>query len=222
MIRMVIVALSLLLAVPVMSKERAGAPWELVKTNKRYDIKIYTRRVDGYAIKEFKAVTTVKSSLSAFAALFEDTERMPAWVYRVHKSFVVKRISETEAIAYTALTAPWPIKDRDAIVYSWSRQNPKTLELVFSAVAKPDFLPQKEGYVRILETDTDWTFRPLGKGEVEVTFRGYGDPGGAVPDWAANLVITDMPYNTMKGLHRVIDDAKYQGARYNYIRESAN
>ena len=69
------------------------------------------------------------------------------------------------------------------------------------------------------EMDTDWIFQPLSGHRVRVTFRGFGLPGGVVPDWAVNLVVTDLPFGSLRNLKRQIQRQKYQDAHFDTIKE---
>ncbi len=50
---------------------------------------------------------------------------------------------------------------------------------------------------------------------------GHADPGGNIPISAVNLLIQEYPYNTLKGLRKIIGDDRYQKSQFPNIREPA-
>lgn len=194
-------------------------PWDLVTTNQALHLQVFTRPVEGTNVREFRATGVVHTSLSSLVALIEDTDNMPNWMHRISHVSILHRNSTVDAHAYTVINAPWPYHDRDVYIHSHLTQDPQSQEIVIASRSEEGGAPLHKNYVRMPAMETDWIFRPLAHGDVEVTFRGFGLPGGLVPDWAVNLVVTDLPYGSMRGLLRQIGKEKYQNARYDFIKE---
>ena len=91
--------------------------WGLVNSDAGEDIVVYARKAES-GLVEFRGVTRARSSLAAFVALFEDVDNMPNWVDRTERVEVLERVSETEVIARTVTSAPWPLKQREVVVRS--------------------------------------------------------------------------------------------------------
>ncbi len=68
-----------------------------------------------------------------------------------------------------------------------------------------------------------WTVAPLEDGYVEVSFQGYGDPGGnlslPVFRWYVDLTSWEAPLSTLTGLRRQVESGAFRGQRPAYIRE---
>ena len=62
-------------------------------------------------------------------------------------------------------------------------------------------MPMVQGY---------WSFKPLANGMVEVTMSGHADPGGRIPATAVNFLIQEHPYNTLKGLRKIIGEPSFK------------
>jgi len=195
--------------------------WEKRISDSETDIQVSYRATGGYT--EFRAVTHVKSRLSAFVALFRDTDRMPEWVYRTRKAKTLEKISETEVYAYTVSEMQWPLLDRDAIVHTTLSQDPQSLAITIRGRAAPHYRPENKGYVRMKIVESLWSFTPTGPGSVEVVFQGYGDPGGnlstSIAKWFIDLALWEAPYYTLLGLQKVISRDAYQSATYGFVRE---
>ncbi len=198
--------------------EPAG-PWQTVINSPELDIVIATRAKQGTNIREFSAVTTVKSSLAGLVALIEDTGNLPNWMHRIGRVDIVHRQDDHDLTAYTVIKAPWPLHDRDTFMHSHLSQDAKTGTVTISSVSEPGGVGLQTGCIRMPEMDTDWVFQPLPGHRVKVTFRGFGLPGGVVPDWAVNLVVTDLPFGSLRNLKRQIQRQKYQDAHFDTIKE---
>ncbi len=201
-----------------------ASDWELKVADREADIRVFTRTNEqGYP--EFRGVTKVRSTLSAFVALFKDVGNMPNWAYRMRRTEKVGELSEMDAYAYTINSLPPPLFDRDSIVRSTISQDGSTLQMTFRGSAVPDYLPKNERYVRMPVLESSWTFTPLGSGVVEVVFQGYGDPGGNLSSgllaWFVRISLAEAPYQTLLQMQKFLPRAQYQSAHYSFIREAA-
>ncbi|TAK82500.1 MAG: hypothetical protein EPO20_20735 [Betaproteobacteria bacterium] len=201
----------------------AAADWELKVADGPADIQVYVRTTErGYP--QFKGVTKIKSTLSAFVALFRDVDNMPNWAYRIREVRTLKRVSDAEVYAYTVNSLPFPLHDRDAIVRSILEQDSHTLKVTIKGSAVPDYVPRDDRYVRMPVVESFWSFTPLGGDIVEVVFQGYGDPGGSLSSgimaWFIQLSISEAPYYTLLNMHKMISRPEYQAAKYAFIKEA--
>ncbi|MFO8113695.1 MAG: START domain-containing protein [Desulfosalsimonadaceae bacterium] len=197
----------------------AEGEWEEAASDAEKQIVVYTRSVENSPFKISRGVTTVSASLGAIVSLIADTDSFPEWMHNVKRSMVIEQISKTERITYTAQKLPWPVTDRDTVVYSRLTQDPDTKQVVINVEARPDAYPEQDGHVRIPEMTNRWELTPIGGGRVEVAYEIHVDPGGRIPTRLANSSIVDTPLNTLRGLHRMIDLPKYRDARIDTILE---
>jgi hypothetical protein len=123
---------------------------------------------------------------------------------RIRASRLLKKASDNEFYVYYEVTAPWPVTDRDlAILYKVAKMPNGGYKM--DAMAKPDYVPPKEGMVRIPESISTWEFIPKGNNKVEVIFTNHSDPGGTIPDWVVNMAATDNPFNTLSNLRKKLE-----------------
>ena len=213
----------------------AGNEWHLQIDDRVNDIIIHHRITTNNLI-EFRGITHIKSSLSAFVALLRDIESMPEWVDHAHKATKLKQISDTETYTHMITSMPFPFTYRHSIVHTQIYQDALSGEIVINGQdAKPGYLPklsyekqeflayQRKKYVLVWDLKSHWVFRPQANGIVEVEFQGYGNPGGNlskyIPQRLLRMFVLEAPYNTLKGMRRIIRDTKYQSSRYSFIRE---
>ena len=200
---------------------QANDQWKLVKQNTDENIMIYYYQMDN-GLTKFKGVTTVKSTLNSFIALINDLDNIPNWVTSIRKVAILKKNSQMDAYIYTVNKMPWPLKDRDAIVYSRIVQDPKTHVITISGQAEPDFIPPNKRYIRVKKIESFWKLTPM-HDHIEVEFQGYGDPGGNISSivfkWLYKFFLWRLPYYTLMNMRQMIQYPKYQQQKFNYISE---
>ncbi len=205
-----------------------GGPngWKRVKTDEAADILIDLRTLADDNV-EFRAETTIDTTLGALIALLKDTASLPEWLYRTESAVKLKRVSATESYVYSTHSMPFPLSKRDSIVHTTMTQDPETLSITVRGTASPDYLPEKKGYVRIRDSRSLWRFTPRPDGTVSVRFQGYGDPGGGISDlyrsslfqWLARSYLWQLPLDTLKNMKEMVKKAPYRGATFPYVRE---
>ena len=191
--------------------------WVLAKNNK--GVKVYTRKVEGIDFKEFKGIITIKTSLASLVALVGDVEAAPDWLANCSKSRLLKRINSTETYTYSLSKAPWPVKDRDAIVHNVVSQDKRSLAVTIKQTGKPDYIKAKKNITRVKRIEGFWKFTPQKDGDVEVVYQVLSDPGGDIPAWLVNASLVSQPYETLLKMQKVIKREKYQKAKLGFIKE---
>lgn len=185
------------------------------------DIRVWKRPVAGSPFVEFRAETTVSSTLSALLNLFYDLEAAPRWLDGTRRVLALRRDDEKhEYILLIETDMPWPLQDRDAVLQGHWQQDPQTLTIALRGQSMEDVLPINPRYIRN-NIRNDWTFMPLGKGKVKVIMAGHVDPGGNLPEWAVNMLIQESPLRTLANLKRIIADPKRQAEKHSSVIEPA-
>lgn len=178
--------------------ETRAADWEVASHEP--GLTIYTRRMPGQDLKDFRGVVRVQASMREVLAALVDVENMPQWFYSMREARVLEVDGPQGSFLYFVLAGMGPVSDRDAVVRVAITQDPQTLVLNLSGDAAPEYYPPVRGRVRIPRLQSSWTLTPLAAGETEVRLDGHADPGGRIPVWVANLVVTALPQKTLQGL----------------------
>lgn len=177
--------------------------WKLAKD--KDDILIYTKQINGMKIKEFKAYTTINTTVDNLLAVLQDVDNYDKWTVNVKNSALLKKISDDETYIYSEANIPWPFSKRDIInhinIY-WS-QTRDTATLVIDGV--PDYLPEKKGIIRIPISKGAWHIHQVAEENVAIEYSYAADPGGSIPAWIVNLFIVDGPYKTLLRLKTYIE-----------------
>lgn len=199
-------------------KATATEKWTLEKEED--NIKIYLREKKGASLKEFRGVTYVEDTkLSTLLALLDDTKSYTKWFYNCVNAKVLKIINKRERITYTEIKSPWPVTNRDSVVYTKVIQNKKTFEIRVLLMNRPAFIAKKSDLVRIPKLTGFWSFKPLKTGRVKIIYQIFNDPGGNIPDMLANAFVVDMPFYTLKNMRTIIKQKKYRDAVYPLVKE---
>ncbi len=177
--------------------------WVLVKDIN--DIKIYSRLSEGTNIKEIKANASINASMATLAGLLMDVETFTQWMPNVRSTEVLKRISEKEIYYYVEVKVPWPFTNRDNIMHIKLLEDAETEVVSIIIESDADFIPPKEGLVRIPMARGRWEFTTNENGSTDVFLEYLADPGGKVPIWIVNFFITDVPFKTFTKLKEVAE-----------------
>jgi len=174
--------------------------WELQRNQN--GIEVYTRKAATGNLKELRVLCELEATKAQLISTLQDIADYNAWVFSNKKSVVLKTIDPQKIIYYTESHLPWPIKDRDLIVELSITPNADGLNV--QAKSMPDYLPQKNNYIRVPYSLATWkvTQAPNNKLKVDYTFS--VDPGGSIPAWLVNATLSIGPYNSFVKLREVL------------------
>ena len=96
------------------------------------------------------------------------------------------------------MDTPWPISHRDLVFHLKMWQDSTSQVLYVSLEQLPDYIPEKEGIVRIPEAKSLLSVTPINENRVSVSYIIHVDPGGEVPAFIANLFAAQTPWQTFK------------------------
>jgi hypothetical protein len=177
--------------------------WNFIK--EKDGIKIYTRTEPNSSLKSFKGVMDVHSTMEKVSSLVGNVNNHDWWDENLKEIKVLQYIPDKRFEYYLVYNVPWPLWDRDLCVESTVSVDPVTGIKVIYAKPLPNLVPEKPDLVRIKNYWQKWTIEPMGNGIIHITLEGFVDPGGNVPSWLYNMVITDAPLKVMRGVkQRVI------------------
>lgn len=176
----------------------AADGWQVV--SHETGLTLYTRSVEGQALKDFRGVLRVRASMRDVVRTLVDVDAMPQWFFNMQEARLLDIGGAEGSHLYVVLKGFWPVSDRDAVLQLQLSQDPKTLVLSLTGTATPDYYPPMRERVRIPQLLSSWTVTPLSATETEIRFDGHADPGGRIPLWVANLVVVQLPRVTLHNL----------------------
>jgi len=193
---------SLLLVFSCFLSSYSQSVWKLEKDVS--GIQVYTRNVGVSSIKEYKAITLIKTSLKSLVNKIIDGEHLKDWNYKTTKSRLLEKKSDNECLVYMYNDLPWPAKNRDHI-------SELKLEVISSLLTKisiksvPKKLTEKKGVIRVVNFSGFWLLEKTKFG-IKVTQQMHGDPGGSLPIFIVNSMLVNAPFNTFKRLKEQLDN----------------
>lgn len=184
----------------------ADKEWEL-KTDKQH-VKVFVRKDEASSLYQFRAVSIIRTNVNSLINLMRDIDAMDSWLATCRDPVVIAEPDGVSRIIHMKNDSPFPIviSNRDLVLLQRFRRESESVVVVDLIDHNSDISPTK-GYVRG-EFNGHWKFTELNESEVEVEYQGLADPGGNVPPSLANLVVVDVPYNTLINIRKTLDNIK--------------
>jgi hypothetical protein len=196
----------------------ADSEWRLRKDQD--NIQVYSRKIDGSPFAAVRTVTVMEDvRLAALAALIIDAEACTNWASRCVESYIYERVSETDTYVYTHTNMAFPVKNRDMLTHAVWSQDASSLVVRVDSEAATGILDDIGGRLRLTDVKLGWRFRPLESGAVEVSNEAHIDPGSILPGWVSNLLLVNVPYDTMKSFVVEVREPEYRDAEIGFITE---
>ncbi|AIV52731.1 START domain protein [Burkholderia pseudomallei MSHR7498] len=181
----------------------AQGDWSLAKSAD--GVKVYVRNVEGSPLREFRGEIQLDSTPEKVVEVLRDADDFSKWMPNVVASKLLKATSN-EQYHYLESKAPWPVTNRDGVYhFTYSRGEGGTV--IVRVEAAPDYVPPRDGKVRIPEANGQWKLVPNSQG-VSVTYQMHMSSGGAIPSWLANQAVVDTPYDTLKALRSYLQASR--------------
>jgi hypothetical protein len=172
--------------------------WNFVK--ERDGIRIYTRKEKNSSLKSFMGVVDIKTTPEKVYTLIGNVKNTSWWDENLREIRVLTYEEDKHIQYYLVYHAPWPVTDRDLCVDARITTDPSTGQRIIYSVPLPDVIPESPDLVRIKKYWQRWTVQPRDNGMVHIILEGFVDPGGSVPSWLYNMVITETPLKIIRGI----------------------
>ena len=160
-------------------------------------IKVYTRKVEGFPIREFRVEAETTATLEEISALFRNIPEYPLWMPDIEETFLIEQVSPDIYIYHMIIGAPFPVTNRDLVTEMTFSQTDEVLRIDYRIL--PDHIPEKDDHVRMRYFTGHWQFESIDDKTI-ITNRFLSDPGGSIPNWVTNSFISRNPFNTVKNL----------------------
>ena len=175
--------------------------WKVAKN--KQGIKIETRFIEGWNIKQYRATVTIKTTLEEAVEAYRDPAQRKKYMTRSLEVSNLKEINRDHIITYNLGDAPWPVVDRDNITRSRFYRSSKQVKITMESIA--DYIPEKKGIIRVPRSEGYWLFTDMGDGTVKVVQQSVADLGGSVPDWVVNSTIVEGPYDVLLSMKKLLE-----------------
>ena len=190
--------------------------WELAKESD--GITVYTRNVEGSPFLAFKGVTVVEGSVDALVAILYDTIAAPSWLHQCRFAMTLEEMRFDENYVFHIYDLPFPVSDRQLILHSTLSSTERGVRLDMHEAntlcdEKQIDRCQKvnaSDLIRIKRSRGHYLFIPLDDKRTKVIWQHHIEPGGSIPGWLANVLVVDVPFDSLSGLRELVKEEKYR------------
>jgi len=186
-------------------------------------IKVYLKEFWAEKIKAFRGVVTINASVDSLLAVITDIDACPDWVQHCQNPLMLERINFSECYHYLIHNLPFPVVNREFILYTKISRDPASGAITVDSVSRPDYCLQQQtpdcqfikhsSLVRVRHSHGSYLLEPVKKRITKFTWTQHTNPGGNLPAWLVNQMIREVPYLTLQSLRKKVTEKKYQKAR---------
>ena len=173
---------------------------------------------EGRSLPAFRGVGVVDSNLFEILAVLDDNKRHTDWMANCIEDKVIKQVNEFDRIMYNRTDSPWPVSDRDVVLYATVSADVEKREVIssFKSTTHPS-MPPVDGVVRMPRLKGYYKLQALDETHTRVTYQIDADVGGSLPDWLATRATRQLPVKTIATLRK--QTKKMAGKYDDFIRK---
>ncbi len=175
-------------------------------------IKVYERPVSGTDLMEYVGVTTIDAKMEVIGEVLRDVPQFRLWVADCYGAQIEKKYDRNTFVMYMVLKPPI-IEERDIILKDkavYDYDNGKAVINFFCTDEVKIPLEKKRTRVTVMNGVFDMEY--LGRNKTKFVYKLKVDPAGNIPKKVAYSVMKSYPYDTLKGLKKVVTNKKYADA----------
>lgn len=197
----------------------AGAQTEWRAEKDENGVRIESRAVEGWEIREMRGTASFDGGVDSLVAVITDPAAAPKLNEFVEESKVVQRDSASRYQVYTLTKMPWPLKDRDVLMQREIRRDARTGAVTITDAATQGTVPEQKGLVRITRAHNRWTFTPQPNGSVQIELQMLSDPAGPIPSSLINSMSVSAPFKMIAQLTALAKQPPYAEAESMFAAE---
>lgn len=201
--------LLILISFQVYASEEQGK-W--IRITKKDGIEIFTKQTSESPIQYLRAKGKVSAKVENICAIMRNVEHATDWTPNLVERSYVKNISDTEAILYDVSDMPWPVKDREMVLYHELSitDDKEFLVLNFKSIDEPS-AKRDQDMVRAKVHHGEIRFKPVDGGSrtfIEMII--LVDPKGSLPIWLVNLLQVSIPHDFLMALNQYAEKTEFK------------
>ncbi|MBP7736415.1 MAG: hypothetical protein KA369_10625 [Spirochaetes bacterium] len=197
--RQLCVPLCMLVALPVLG----GDEWTLERSSG--DVKVFSKRTEGFPLKEFRGECEVPASLGTLKSLMMDYNNYQKWFALSRRITLLSSASPTGFTVNYVVASPWPIADREADVAvtvnfdEGAGRGTVTLDAIQSGEKTG-----RNGLVRITDMHGTFRFTRVDSGRTKVVLTMRVDPRIDMAARFQNDFLRSYPLDTLRCLRKAV------------------
>jgi hypothetical protein len=215
LLRVTLVLVAILVASQLAWTFSGSKEWEFL--GERNGVNVYSMKVPGDNVKQFKATMRSRSRLSVMTAVMQDFEIAEEAGYIA--PVMIERKSPQQFTSSMRAEMPFFFKTRELVTRVDISQDQQSKEVLVTVKAVPEAVPPDDCCVRVENMDNSWRFIPVGNGEVEMEWKVNMDQGGFVPYFLINAVFPEFMYEVPPMMQEIMNREQYQNVKFDFIQD---
>lgn len=191
---------------PASASRPATTQWTEAITDE--GIVVYKRKRAGSAYEEVRAETKITAGVEDFIPVFKDPVNYKKWVYGTLESKQVSRAADLDFVFYGIFKIPWPFENRELFSRVEIHHDDKRKELTARLSNVASSSPVDTELVRVARFESLWKVKSAGTDKVDFSIEMYAEPGGNLPPFIVNLVLSRIQLWSMKNLRDLMSQRK--------------
>jgi hypothetical protein len=190
------------------SKYFANQEWKLIK--EKDQVKIFSMEAKGFDVIAFRSVGTLNAPIDQVMELLRRVEISTEWMPRLQEKYVIRDVSDYEAVTYSINDLPWPFTDREMVLNNRLVVHKQTNNMVVEIFSVEDEkAKRREKSIRAQVYLGQTWLKAISDKQTEVEVVILIDPKGKIPKWLVNLLQKNMPYKLLKGIERMASKSSF-------------
>lgn len=204
------ITIVLLFQSPVIAVDKGSDfDWKLYK--EKEGVKGYERNVKGSVYLQTRAETKIDAPMEVILEVLLDIPAFPKWMYACMEAIPIENKDLLTRILYFRQNAPWPTKDRDAIIKSVTTidyDNPGSVT-VSESIVNYNYKDAPEDTIRMVKFEGAFELRMVDRNTTLVRYTAFSEPGGFAPSGIAAGVMRKVSFNTTLNLIKMSKEKYY-------------
>jgi hypothetical protein len=180
--------------------------WDFVR--EKDGIRLYTRSEPNSPIKSYRGEVVFQASADRICNLLGNADQRGWWAGTFSEVRVLAEEKGKFVRYYVVCPLPILLSDRDIVIETREMTDPSSGNRIFQTRTLNSLVPESPDRVRITNYFQTWTVEPSSQGRVRVSLEGSIDPGGNIPAWLTNQVMTNTPVRIINNLREWVMSGK--------------
>jgi hypothetical protein len=176
-------------------------------------VAIYSRKVAGHEVSEFKGITHINQPIEVVGAVLAEIPAYTGWFFKCLQAGKIPQIFSTayNYMVYIIQNTPWPLWPRDVVYDVKIRIDMAAGKVEVHCKAVPELVvPIRKDHVRITDSELHWVLERIDAHRTRIIFIMRTDAGGSVSGYWSDLGCRKTIYHSLMNLHGITADPKYE------------
>ncbi|MEY2986606.1 MAG: hypothetical protein RJB13_127 [Pseudomonadota bacterium] len=179
-------------------------PWKVALEDE--GITVYKRNRVASPYEEVRAEALLEGTVSQFTPFFSDPVNYKKWVYGALETQLLESAQPFDFVFRGVFQIPWPFENRELIsrVVLSEQNNPAMITATLSHAITS--YKKSQDLVRVEHFESLWSVVQESERRVRFSINMYVEPGGQLPPFIVNLVLSRIQLWSIKNLRRELTE----------------